>query len=350
MSSPARNAPLAGRPPFATDIPDSAYGAPQAPQPRIRQKPAPDPNARTSAYNVYDNYIQDAQRESGSDALGQGFMNMADDDDDDHAKPAASPIAAPRPGYAAPIAALNLSRPNPAATQQPQMSQVPSALRVAGNPRAPPPAMSPGYNGARSPPGAPRTPHPLEAPLTPITPVFARPSKSPAPRENVKFSNTAIMRGGSEDDLLPKRGEKGDDFWRRFSMVVKEEQQKPYQSSWLKKTQNGTTRLSRWVWVVGMLLFVCIAGAIALGAYAAHKSTAHNAPKAFGGSANEVASSSAAASTAGSSSIQHVSPTNTVQRRFAEPSGIPLPVANFPVPIVHNSRRVSRHANRTHTH
>lgn len=46
--------PLAGRPPFATDD-DSVYD--KQPQPahtkRIRQPPPPNPNARTSAYNVY---------------------------------------------------------------------------------------------------------------------------------------------------------------------------------------------------------------------------------------------------------------------------------------------------------
>jgi hypothetical protein len=35
------------------------------------------------------------------------------------------------------------------------------------------------------------------------------------------------MRGGTEDVLLPQRGEKGDDFWRRFSMVAKIEDRKP---------------------------------------------------------------------------------------------------------------------------
>jgi hypothetical protein len=31
------------------------------------------------------------------------------------------------------------------------------------------------------------------------------------------------MRSDSEDHLLPRRGDKGDNFWRRFSMVAKEE-------------------------------------------------------------------------------------------------------------------------------
>ena len=43
-------APLAPKPPFATDKPDSFY---EQPQPRLRQPPPPDPNQRTSAYNLY---------------------------------------------------------------------------------------------------------------------------------------------------------------------------------------------------------------------------------------------------------------------------------------------------------
>jgi hypothetical protein len=59
----------------------------------------------------------------------------------------------------------------------------------------------------------------LQPPMTPIVPVFVRPSKSPAPRD-IKFASEPIMRGNSEDMLIPKRGERGDDFWRRFSMVA----------------------------------------------------------------------------------------------------------------------------------
>jgi len=47
-----RNPPLAGRPPFATDEPDSSFEQAQ-PQRRLRKETAVDPNARTSAYDVY---------------------------------------------------------------------------------------------------------------------------------------------------------------------------------------------------------------------------------------------------------------------------------------------------------
>lgn len=115
------------------------------------------------------------------------------------------PLAAPRPGYAAPVAALNLSRPSPAATPDGRMPGDMSQLSVQGV-------------------TVPSTPHPLQAPMTPIAPAFARPNTSPSPRD-VTFAShkPLIMRGDKEETLLPKRGEKGDDFWRRFSVIVKEE-------------------------------------------------------------------------------------------------------------------------------
>lgn len=141
----------------------------------------------------------------------------------------AIPLAAPRPGYPAPVANLKISSPSPSGSpliqplEPPHMGQVPQALRAVrpqadtGTPRIPPPI----YQTAVPRLSVPSTPHPLQPPMTPITPVFARPSKSPA-APDVKFSDP-IMRGGSEDNLLPKRGERGDDFWRRFSIVAKEE-------------------------------------------------------------------------------------------------------------------------------
>lgn len=40
---------LAGKPPFATDEPDSFYES----KPRLRQQPPPYPTQRSSAYDVY---------------------------------------------------------------------------------------------------------------------------------------------------------------------------------------------------------------------------------------------------------------------------------------------------------
>ncbi|KAF8895601.1 hypothetical protein BD779DRAFT_1668846 [Infundibulicybe gibba] len=357
-------APLAGKPPFATDEPDSFYESP-APQRRVRQQPPPDPNKRSSAYDVYDNYIGDddnnqSNRQSGVGALGMGLLTMDDDDDDDdddsyaHRKPQVpasvpvtvsskhaalaaatgvrtnppsppppqQPIAAPRPGYAAPIAALNLARPEQSATpqgRQNQPLQQQNALRIntqAQNPFEPP-------TQRRAPPSpVPATPHPLQPPITPITPVFARPAKSAASSPGITFSDPKpIMRSNTEETLLPKRGEKGDDFWRRFSMVAKEENKKPYaqkQSSWLKKTNSGASSLSRWVWVVGVLLILTAAGAIGLGWYVSHKTPDHQQPKVFGGSANEMSSAlptTTSAAASGTKTSMHVTPTHTVARR-----------------------------------
>ena len=105
--------------------------------------------------------------------------------------------------------------------------------------------------------GVPSTPHPLQPPMVPIAPVFARPST--ATSRDVKFETKPIMRGESEDTVLRPRGARGDDFWRRFSMVVKEDMATPAgqkQSMWLRKTQNGTSRMSRWVWFIGMVLLI----------------------------------------------------------------------------------------------
>ena len=158
--------------------------------------------------------------------------NVDDDDPfDDNNRPSEDrkqqpiPLAAPKPGYAAPVAALNLSRPSPVASPEgrqpsPQMSQVPKPLMLVNNlnTRGPPPP---------APIAVPSTPHPLPPTMTPITPVFVRPTKATEERE-VKFATTTpILRSEKEETLLPRRGEKGDDFWRRFSMVLREESRKP---------------------------------------------------------------------------------------------------------------------------
>lgn len=130
------------------------------------------------------------------------------------------PLAAPKPGYVAPINALNMSQ-------------------LSDNARSPP-GYDIGWHGAAhvppavtrqrppvSPISVPSTPHPLPPTMTPILPVFARPS-NPTEPSDVKRGPEPIIRGNSEEKLLPRRGEKGDDFWRRFSMVAREESRKPY--------------------------------------------------------------------------------------------------------------------------
>lgn len=220
-------------------------------------------------------------------------------------------IAAPRPGYAAPIAALNLARPEA------------SAIIPGRTSDASPPAYS-------SP--SPTTPHPLNPPMTPIQPAFARPPKT----TNISFADSKpIMRSNTEETLLPKRGEKGDDFWRRFSIVAKEEnRRKP--SPWLKKTQNGSTRLSRWVWVIGLVLLLLIGAACGLGWYISHDSPDHQQPAALGGTGtNKGAVDGAKASTApavtgSTTTAAKVTPTFTVDRRAAVPVATPDPLPAYP--------------------
>lgn len=118
--------------------------------------------------------------------------------------PAAAAIAAPRPGYAPQISALN--RAADGGRQAPPGIQVPSQQQ-----------QQQLGNGSPS----PSSPHPLQAPLTPIQPAFARPR--PPKNADVTFKDGNIMRSDKEASELAKRGEKGDDFWRRFSMVVKDE-------------------------------------------------------------------------------------------------------------------------------
>ena len=91
-------------------------------------------------------------------------------------------------------------------------------------PRAPIPAfMQSSPVGGPSPSPSPSfIPHPLNAPSTPITPVFARPSFQ-EPSRKVEFKEGPIMRGNSEETLLPRNTQKGEEFWRRFSFIAKEE-------------------------------------------------------------------------------------------------------------------------------
>jgi hypothetical protein len=324
-----------------------------------------------------------------------GLLNMNDDDDDDddddtHRKPqpttptskhaalavatsaASSPrtpppqyIAAPKPGYAAPIAALNLARPEAAV----QRKQPPPSLRVGQNPFEPSspfdnalPSPRPSYHPMPSPSPSMTEPHPLQPPITPITPVFARPAQP-----SITFSDTAvprprkpIMRSDTEGTLLPSRGEKGDDFWRRFSMVVKVENkggQKERSVYSLSSFPFLTFLISQFLVeensrrffpplslglghrrlppyrkspsfsanLYELIHLQCIGVAIGLGYYLSHNSPSHQQPTVFGGSANESAGSSsqsAATGTAGSTSLL-VQPTFTVARRDPEPSGTP---------------------------
>lgn len=226
---------------------------------------------------------------------------------------------------------------------QPGRNQNPFELPFAGPGRGP---------GSPAPSIHSSTPHPLQPPVTPITPAFIRPApKSPAPinvsfEEGVATPRKPIMRGNSEETLLPSRGEKGDDFWRRFSMVAKEDSRKK-ESSWLKKTRSGSARLSRWVWIVGIILLICIGGGAGLGVYMTRKSPGHQQPTAIGGSADNTAgptpSATPSGTAKGSSTRLHVTPTNTVARRspedaFLTPAPAPSPALSL---RMHAKRRLA---------
>jgi hypothetical protein len=135
------------------------------------------------------------------------------------------PLAAPKPGYAAPIAALNQSSSLDAPRFPPGIGPAHAHSNQHGAPRMPPAALRPAPPPA-APIAVPSTPHPLPPTMSPILPVFARPSQPTGPHD-VKWGPEPILRGNSEEKLLPRRGEKGDDFWRRFSMVAREESRKP---------------------------------------------------------------------------------------------------------------------------
>ncbi|VDC02370.1 unnamed protein product [Peniophora sp. CBMAI 1063] len=299
---------------------------------------------------------RDEKRRSGADGIGFHLMNGGDDSDDDEPPRAPMPtLAAPRPGYAANVAALNARQASPAPSsmpnpfgddhrvqqpQPPQMRQAPPAALTINRPPV-------------APINVPSTPHPLPPTMTPIQPVFARPEKSPA-EPGVQF-RTPILRSDREGNLA-RGGEKGDDFWRRFSMIAKDDTAKK-ESRWLRKTAGGTARWSRWVWVIGLTLLACIGLAVGLGVYShyTNTSTVQSSPKAIGGSeehdgSDVVTDSSsstaeavqgAAVGSAAATTSKHVSPTYTVDKRAVVPE--PTSIGGH-VPSGHKKQRAKRSA------
>lgn len=346
-------APLAGRPPFATDEPDSAYeNSPNGQTRRLRFPDNQDNKTRpTSAYDVYDHYIDEKNpRQSGYGDLGADLLNGELDDDSDDETIAyhgdikkdfseeklppppslnnfpAIPIMAPKPGYAAPVSALTMPEPvaSPIGQQRSHQQQMPQPqMRQQQKFGAAPLSIPERSPYAASP--VPSTPHPLQPPMTPITPAFARPPKSEG---GVKFDAESIIRGQREEVPLARRGQKGDDFWRRFSMVVREEGGRKNTSSWLEKTQNGSAHLSRMVWIIGILILVIIGGAIGFGWYISHNSTTTTHAKALGGSEGQGQdlSITQTSTAAGGTSSEVVRPTLTVQKRWPVPEPTPASV------------------------
>ena len=256
--------------------------------------------------------------------------------------PPRQPIAAPRPGYPAPIATLNGQANN---TQGGM-----SASFAAENPFEP--TQQPQPRAAPTTSVSP-SPHPLHPPMTPITPAFIRPTPSPSPT-SIKFSEKPprarqIMRGNTEETLLPSRGEKGDDFWRRFSIVAKEPLS-AHESSWLRKTRDGSTHFSRWVWIVGFVIVVLILGGIGFGVWATRNSPGHQQPTPIGGSGDHLATGTTTSTTVAaktgtgllpSVSVKHVSPTNTIDKRDSDGLEVPTP-APQPTIVLRHAMKMRR--------
>ncbi|KAG8800248.1 hypothetical protein FRC17_006919 [Serendipita sp. 399] len=344
-----RAPPLAERPPFATDEDDSIYDDVPPARPRQKLPTQQKPGQSDSMYQAWDSYLQTDNKndrpQSGVGGIGMGLMagGVDDSDDEDHTparrggakttkpakssnlNPAQSPqksnvqdqskggpnnvqmLSRPAPAMAAPPANRQNSYERPQQAQgspphapgnqqrsfdQPRQGtgvQRPAAaaLRVnvpqPGMPaaRGPMPAFMQNSNAPLSSPSL--NPHPLNAPSTPITPVFARPSFQSERR--VEFAKEAIMRGNSEETLLPRNTAKGEDFWRRFSFVAKEAP-KQKTSSWLKSTMGNNRSMKRWTWCISIFLLLAIGAGIGFGWYFTHNKPAA-LPLAVGGSANE---------------------------------------------------------------
>lgn len=257
----------------------------------------------------HDDKLDDFNRYSGVGAVGMGFLTGDIDDDDDeeelYSKPSSHPPGLTpqgRPGPAVVSANVNFAPSKPEPVRVPDTQRImaqperpgPRPIQVSfpNQPRAPmraPPPAALRIPQVRSPPTpGPMTPHPLQAPKTPITPAFARPRNKTQPSD-VKFTSDAILRGEKEETLLARNTPKGAEFWRRFSVVVKEEQRQPgklFKSSWLSDHQSRSFRMNLCIWITGLLMLAAIAG----GGVLIWFLTSHNSvtvPKALGGSAGE---------------------------------------------------------------
>jgi len=170
------------------------------------------------------------------------------------------------------------------------------------------------------------TPHPLQAPKTPIAPVFARPALSAVQRPGVKFSDDAILRGNSEETLLSRSTPKGADFRRRFSMVVKEEDHPTkagHRSSWLAKHETRASRMRGCVWVIAIALLLAIGGVAALVWFFTHNSPA-SVPEALSGGVPSNATFSSSSTFAPKSSSSS-SPLHTVAGDLPPTTAVAIP-------------------------
>jgi hypothetical protein len=123
-----------------------------------------------------------------------------------------------------------------------------------------------------------------------------------------------------------------------------------FRSAWLKKTESGTTRLSTWVWLVGILFLIAIGGGIGVGWYFTHNKPASQ-PVAIGGSADEGFTSTTSHASSSSVSVKATKvtaapvPTNTSNNNKREIDDlVPTPAPHIApvVPSAHRRSFVSR--------
>jgi hypothetical protein len=127
-------------------------------------------------------------------------------------------------------------------------------------------------------------------------------------------------------------------------------------SAWLRKTESGSTRLSTWVWLVGILLLIAIGGGIGVGWFFTHNKPAA-LPVAIGGSADEASTTSTSSSpSAAAVSVRPTkvtaapvpTDTNNNNKRGYDDELAQMPAANFSmpasptVPVAHRRSSVSR--------
>ena len=136
-------------------------------------------------------------------------------------------ISKPAPAIHSPLRPLQPTMPlQQREIAQPQPRPAPGQRSAVLRVELPPPAMPiprapiPAFIQPPPSPAGSMNPHPLNAPSTPIAPVFARPSFQG--NRDVKFKEDTILRGNSEETLLARGTQKGEEFWRRFSIVAKE--------------------------------------------------------------------------------------------------------------------------------
>ncbi|KAJ7758165.1 hypothetical protein DFH07DRAFT_1060491 [Mycena maculata] len=158
----------------------------------------------------------------------------------------------------------------------------------------------------------------------PVAPVFVQAHTTPSDSQTTLSSQTilpkyaTIMRGNSDDEL-----DNADVFWRRFNANAQLQQLPDAEkSSWLEKNEGKSTRYSRRLWLIGLLLVILAAVGIGVGVFISfHDNSNTSRPDAIGGAADAgtVTAAGTAVSTAvgtaggtATSSSPVVHPTNTV--------------------------------------